>query len=107
MPYGVDKKLGGDSKENDAWMERCVSSVMEKSGRSKSSAIAICKSQMRKSRNDKAEAETDVINLENILRNQFIKKIMKAEKKTFAQANAEYEAILAKYNFDLDLLFDR
>jgi ribosomal protein S7 len=42
MPYGVAKDQGGDSQANDAWMEKCVSSVM-KGGKSKGSAIAICK----------------------------------------------------------------
>jgi len=42
MPYGIPKDIGGDSKENTEWMERCVSRVM-KSGKDKSSAIAICK----------------------------------------------------------------
>jgi ribosomal protein S7 len=55
-PYGVDKDLGGDSKPNDAWMERCVTRVM-KSGKDKSSAIAICKSTMKKSKDNHSEAE--------------------------------------------------
>jgi len=48
MPSGVSKSLGGDSPKNDAWMEKCVASVMA-SGKDKSSAVAICKAQMRKS----------------------------------------------------------
>ncbi|KKN52720.1 hypothetical protein LCGC14_0609570, partial [marine sediment metagenome] len=27
MPYGVDKKKGGDSPSNTKWIERCVSKV--------------------------------------------------------------------------------
>jgi hypothetical protein len=45
VPYGVDKKKGGDSPSNTAWMERCVAGVMKK-GNSKQSAIRICKSTM-------------------------------------------------------------
>jgi hypothetical protein len=56
MPYGVDKKLGGDSKPNDAWMERCVTRVM-KTGKDKGSAIAICKATMKKSKDKDTEAE--------------------------------------------------
>lgn len=56
MPYGVDKEIGGDSKENDFWMENCVKKVM-KQGKGKSQAIAICKSTLEKSKGDKAKAE--------------------------------------------------
>jgi ribosomal protein S7 len=56
MPYGVDKKIGGDSKENDKWMENCVTKVM-KSGKDKGSAIAICKTSLQKMKGDKAKAE--------------------------------------------------
>jgi len=42
MPYGFPKAQGGDSKENDALMEKCVSKVMG-TGKSKESAIRICK----------------------------------------------------------------
>lgn len=101
MPYGVDKNLGGDSKENDAWMERCVSRV-EGGGKSKSSAIAICKAQMRKKKTSNSEVETDILNLENIIKNQTIAKLMKTEGRSYSQANAEYEALLAKYDFDFN-----
>jgi hypothetical protein len=56
MPYGVDKEQGGDSKENDTWMETCVKKVM-KQGKDKGSAIAICKTTLSKMHNDKAKAE--------------------------------------------------
>ena len=44
MPYGLPKEQGGDTKENDEKMERCVRSVMSRKGVSKVSAIKICKS---------------------------------------------------------------
>ena len=47
MPYGIDKKYGGDTPENIKWMDECVDSVM-KSGKEKPSAIAICKAQFKK-----------------------------------------------------------
>lgn len=55
MPYGVDKKIGGDSPENVKWMEKCVSRVTgqkDKNGNTidKSRAIAICKATLRKSK---------------------------------------------------------
>lgn len=45
MPYGIPKEKGGDSLENTAKMESCVSQVMKK-GHDKDSAIAICKSSL-------------------------------------------------------------
>lgn len=45
MPYGIQKSKGGDSKSNVSKMERCVERVT-KSGKSKESAIKICKASM-------------------------------------------------------------
>lgn len=45
MPYGIDKRKGGDSPANVAKMERCVDAVV-KSGQSKVSAIRICKARL-------------------------------------------------------------
>ncbi len=56
MPYGVDKDVGGDSPENDKWMEKCVSRVMSQ-GKDKGSAIAICKTTLKKMKGDKAKAD--------------------------------------------------
>lgn len=47
MPFGIDKKQGGDSPSNVKWMERCVARQM-KEGKTKSSAIAICKYVLKK-----------------------------------------------------------
>lgn len=47
MPYGVDHMLGGDNKENDAFMEKCVSEV-KATGKSEGVAIAICKVSLRR-----------------------------------------------------------
>lgn len=56
MPYGIDKHMGGDTKENDTWMENCVKKVM-KQGKNKSSAIAICKTTLAKTKGDTKKAE--------------------------------------------------
>lgn len=45
MPYGIPKDAGGDSPDNVEKMHRCVESVMQ-TGKSKESAIRICKSSM-------------------------------------------------------------
>jgi hypothetical protein len=47
MPYGISKKLGGDTPEVDARMERCVQKVMAE-GHSKVSAVLICKASIQK-----------------------------------------------------------
>ncbi len=47
MPYGLPKSKGGDTAASDAWMERCISDVQAK-GKSKLSAILICKAQFSK-----------------------------------------------------------
>jgi len=57
MPYSVDKDLGGDNKENDDFMEKCVKRVMD-SGKDKNSAIAICKAQMKKKSESSVDSET-------------------------------------------------
>jgi hypothetical protein len=47
MPYGIAKKLGGDTSSVDAKMESCVEALMNK-GHSKQSAIRICKAAIQK-----------------------------------------------------------
>lgn len=96
MPYNVDKDLGGDSKENTKWMEDCVSQVM-KSGKSKSSAIAICKAQFKKSK-ESSVIDVDIENAFNLYREQSIKKLMD-QGNSFSDAYYLFEAILAKNNF--------
>jgi ribosomal protein S7 len=56
MPYGVDKDIGGDSPENDKWMENCVKKVMA-TGKEKSNAVAICKSTLKKTKGNQSKAE--------------------------------------------------
>lgn len=48
MPYGVDKKEGGDNPSNTRFMESCVKKIMAKGGLDKVSAIKICKKQLSK-----------------------------------------------------------
>lgn len=59
-PFGVDKKLGGDNKENDGWMEKCVSKVKAQ-GKDEGSAVAICKAQLQKMKGKKEEASVALI----------------------------------------------
>lgn len=48
MPYGIKKALGGDTPAVDARMDRCVKDVMA-TGKSKISAVLICKASIQKS----------------------------------------------------------
>ena len=52
MPYGIDKKQGGDSPSNVKWMEKCVARQI-KNGKDKSSAIAICKHVLKEKKKKK------------------------------------------------------
>jgi len=54
--YGLPDEIGGDSPENDKWMEGCVQKVMGQ-GKEKSNAIAICKSTLIKTKGNKSKAE--------------------------------------------------
>jgi hypothetical protein len=53
MPYGIDKKLGGDKPSNTKWMEKCVKRVMMGSNYSKGRAVAICKTILKKRKEKK------------------------------------------------------
>lgn len=55
MPYNLPEEIGGDSEENDRWMEECVKKV-QKSGKSKDDAIAICKATLIRLGGNKASA---------------------------------------------------
>lgn len=54
MPYGIPKEHGGESEKNIKWIESCVNSIMEKQGKSKEAAIAICKAQFIKMRQEES-----------------------------------------------------
>lgn len=54
----MDKSKGGDTPSTDKWMEHCVTQVM-KSGKDKSSAIAICKVTYKKMQDKKSGGDTN------------------------------------------------
>jgi len=58
MPYGVDKKQGGDNPSNTRFMERCVSRIKGKNSKTgqpytKGEKIAICKKALELRRKSK------------------------------------------------------
>ncbi len=55
MPYGIDKKIGGDSPANVKWVERCVADISGTNPKTskpytKSEKIAICKSALKRNK---------------------------------------------------------
>ena len=52
MPYRLSKLVGGDTAANDSKMERCVADLQAQ-GKSKLTAILICKASIDKTTNRK------------------------------------------------------
>jgi hypothetical protein len=101
-PYGVDKDQGGDSKENDSWMEKCVTKVQE-GGKSKPSAIAICKAQLKKSKEKDSSLEFESVEIEvmsqyNSFREQWIRKEMQ-KGFTLEQSKSHFDIYLSLNNY--------
>lgn len=115
MPYGVDKKLGGDSKENTNWMEKCVNSVGGKNSRTgkpytKGEKIAICKSQMKKKHAKSALTELVEVDasvtrdVENTIFS-FAERLYKFNKAaTLTDAYYLTQVYLERCNHDIDIL---
>jgi hypothetical protein len=103
MPYGVDKSIGGDNESNDKWMESCVSKLEGKYG--KSSAVAICKSQLKKKHESKSSFENTDVDLDVLgtflaKQSQYVSKAMQTGR-THMQALADFESYLAKLDYNL------
>ena len=105
MPYNTDKDLGGDSKENTAWMERCVNNIV-KGGKDKSSAVAICKAQLRKKKQKDSSLESididiDISNAFTLYRERYIRGVMASLQIDYTTANGMFMYHLAKKNYDI------
>jgi len=103
MPYGVDKKLGGDNPGNTNFVEDCVSKVRGTNKRTgkpytKSEKVAICKTALR----NKKEASEVAYQVESAVA-RAISIYMKTGKFTFDSAHAMSDTMLAKAGFDLDV----
>jgi hypothetical protein len=104
-PYGVDKKIGGDNEDNVSFMEKCVNSIVGTNKRTgkpytKGEKIAICKTQLKKSKSD-----IDAMSSLEEIQKQFLNKEINRGK-SLVQAQALFEAYLAKNDFDLDSLIE-
>lgn len=65
MPFGVDKKIGGDNKTNDTFMEKCVAGITGTNKRTgkpfeKGEKIAICKAQLDKKKEKQASQGIEI-----------------------------------------------
>lgn len=49
MPYGMSKKIGGDTKATEAKMDACVQDLMKEQGYSKIKAVVLCKASITRS----------------------------------------------------------
>lgn len=115
MPYGIDKKQGGDSPSNDKFMEDCVSKISGSNKRTgkpytKGEKIAICKTALKRR---KAKAETqqeeyvyDYEEAENIVNSalEHIKEHLRNLGRTDVEAEAMLEPILWRANFSVERL---
>lgn len=115
-PYGVDKKLGGDSPSNVKWMEKCVSGISGTNKRTgkpytEGEKIAICKAQLRKSKSKSEELPEEIVIEESTedevedTMEQCIRKMMDSGKaKTTEEAHQMCQAMLSRSNYEAETL---
>lgn len=113
MPYGIDKKIGGDSEQNVSWMERCVGKISGTNKRTgkpytKGEKIAICKSQMKKNKSKSSESvEIDAdaaTEVEEVIFN-FANKLLHFNRApTSSDAYWLAQSYLQMCNYDIELL---
>jgi hypothetical protein len=97
MPYNVENEKDEDTK----FMESCVKKVM-KTGKDKSSSIAICKTTLQKKKDSNQEDTliANEIKEFDIYKNQFIRKTMSMLGISFNVANALFELDLIKKGYE-------
>ena len=100
MPYNVDKKSGGDSSKNTAFMEKCVGAISgtnKKTGKpyTKGEKIAICKAQLSKQSNSSFEGiDEDILERIDNIRRFYIRQAIATN-----LAQNEWEATLKYYQY--------
>jgi hypothetical protein len=109
MPYNIDSKQGGDSPENDTWMEGCVNSIEGKNKKTgqpytKGEKIAICKTQLKKKKESKSELDfildEEVISTFNKYREKYLRDTKAALNVDERTAIGMFEVHLARRNFE-------
>ncbi len=115
MPYGIDKKFGGDNPANVSFMERCVSDIKGTNKRTgkpytKGEKIAICKTSL-KNRKEKNSSLEEVILEESLSAekeelekkmDECHRRMMKTGKaKTMEEAHELCQKYLSQASFDL------
>jgi len=97
MPYGLPKSIGGDSPSNVKWMENCVTKLSKT--KDKNSAIAICKSQLIKSKESEFKnVDSYIVNQFQSAKYAFIKDKMR-NGYNFKQANDLFFKLLVRDNY--------
>ena len=113
MPYGIDKKHGGDSPANVKRVEKCVNGITginKRTGKAytKSEKIAICKAQLKKSNQSKSSdivVEDATINAITARFGAAAMRLVQSKKAaTQEHAVALCEKMLAKANYNIDAL---
>ena len=112
MPYGVDKKLGGDNPSNVSWMEKCVSDIHgtnKKTGKpyTKGDKIAICKAQLKRKKSDiekEITIDPDILDNFDSIKEQIIHKLVYRDNITSDRAELMYEVLLEKSDYNLEVL---
>lgn len=114
MPYNIDKKLGGDSKENIKFMEDCIDSISGTNKRTgkpytEGEKIAICKAALKRKKSsnsalDSLAEEIDFDKVERILFAYSWKAYQAGRAATLSTAYYLAEAALAKCNYNIDYL---
>lgn len=114
MPYNIDKKLGGDSKENIKFMEDCIDSIKginKRTGKPymKGEKIAICKTalQRKKSSNSALDGFAEEVDFDKVERivDAYIRKVYQTGRvSTLTDAYHLAEVALAKCNYNIDYL---
>lgn len=99
MPYGVDKKIGGDNPQNDSFMEKCVSKISGTNKRTgkpytKGEKIAICKAQLKKQHESKSSIEFNGIDEDILIKIDNIRRFYVRQAIAQNLAKDEWEATL-------------
>ena len=111
MPFNVDRKQGGDNPTNTKFIEDCVSKITGTNKRTgkpytKGEKIAICKTALK---NKKSELELNPdeasVNYITSTLDSLSTKLINSGKATDRQTSYYLiDALLAKYNYDVDTL---
>lgn len=105
-PYGVEKHIGGDSKENTKYIEDCVNGISgenKKTGKpyTKGEKIAICKASMKNKESELTEAEIEIVITQYyVLKNKLANKLARTIPISAEDSITQAEYLLSTYRLD-------